>query len=107
MYLCIGAGKPVNLRNDRNRAVPIDPDLVPSAEEAGDSYEALGGRLTQFPSFGIDPLHQTAELVRLRDQQFTDTINIREAKAEVMNGTDRLFREAIQTFMHITRRLLN
>ena len=88
-------------------AVPIDPDLIPSAEEAGESYEASGGRLTRFPSFGIDPLHETAELVCLRDQQFTDGVNIREAKAEVANGTDRLFREAIKAYMDITKRLLN
>ena len=49
----LGVGKPVDLRHANNRAVRINPELVASAEDAGASYEALGGRLTRFPSFGF------------------------------------------------------
>ena len=80
--------------------------MVASAEDAGASYEALGGRLTRFPSFGFDPLFHDVELIRSREQQFMERVNVQETKAKVVNGIDMPFREAIQTYMDITRRLL-
>lgn len=76
-----------------------------SAETARNSYEALGGHLTRFSSFGTDPLGHCAELVHLREQQLADPENVQEAKAEGVNESYRLYRNKITKYADITRTL--
>ena len=80
---------------------------MPTAEEAGESYEGLGGQLTWIPSFGTDPLANHGDLTEIREQQFLNQINIQDTKSQLVNGSDVLFRNALETFMHITQNLLN
>ena len=80
----LGVGKPVNTRAGNNRAVRVDPELVPTAQHAGGSYEDLGGRLTHFPSFGTDPFVNRPDLAGVREQRFLDQIDVKISKANLL-----------------------
>ncbi|CAB3986700.1 Hypothetical predicted protein [Paramuricea clavata] len=101
-----GVGKPIEVHAANNRAVQIDPQLVPTAAEAGESYEGLGGQLTLFPSFGADPLANYGDRAESREQQFLNQISIQDIMSQLVNGSDLLFRNAIELFANITRNQL-
>ena len=89
-----------------NRAVQIDPQVVQTAAEAGESYEGLGGQFTLFPSFGADPLANYGDRAESREQQFLNQISIQDIMSQLVNGSDLLFPNAIELFPNITRNQL-
>ena len=63
-----GKGKPINRRAERNRTTPVAGQLVPEANTAALNYEEIGGQLTWFPSFGVDPLADSLETQQRRNE---------------------------------------
>ena len=52
----------MHLRSGNFLGQRVLPSQVPTSVEAVTAYENQGGKLTLFPSFGIDPLAENAEL---------------------------------------------
>ena len=50
-----GVGTPVQLRSNNLQGQNMPATQIPTSQEAVAAYENLGGRLTVFPSFGLDP----------------------------------------------------
>ena len=101
--LNLGKGKPRDLRAGCNHASRIFPQMVPDTPDAASNYEAMGGQLTTFSSFGQDPL---AGFQRQRDELFHRQCDASYVFGNVVNGHDEPFREAIKNFSGITRGLI-
>ena len=102
-----GKGKPIDLRAQRNRATQVAPHLVPDVLAAADNYEAMGGQLTRFPAFGVDPLTGNSEHQRTRDALFETQFDVAAVFGSIVNGQDLPFRLAIQQFSSISRNMAN
>jgi len=59
-------GIPNVLMDRENRTAKVDPAMIPSVQDAVQQYESLGGTLTTFSPFGIDPLESNAHLRQMR-----------------------------------------
>jgi len=75
--------------------------VVPNTHDAAANYEAMGGQLTTFPSFGQDPLAGYPLHKRQRDESFHRTFDAAHVFCH-----DEPFREAIENFCRITREVM-
>ena len=66
----VNKGIPIHRMESNNGAIEIDPAFLPEPESAVEEYEATGGQLTIFNSFGEDPLRNSSDLVRQRESNF-------------------------------------
>ena len=88
------------------RLTPLDPQTVPTTEEAIAMYEAAGGHLTRNSAFGEDPLHDNAPLIYERERLFAQTNPVFSfIQARLANGDPTFYEAAINSFIDITRRL--
>ena len=71
----VGVGTLVQLRSVNFQGWRILPSQVPTAMEAVAAYENLGGTLTVFPTFGVDPLAHHSKLQAAREQRFHHETN--------------------------------
>ena len=55
-----------------NQTVTIDPLLVPDSQLALQQFQSHGGHITEFSSFGHDPLEGNLELFRQRESKFLE-----------------------------------
>ena len=69
--------------------------------EAVTAYENVGGTLTVFPTFGVDPLADNSELQAAREQHFSY-----ETYDGDLNGNSSSFEQAIQRYANITIQLV-
>ena len=53
-----------------NQTARIEHQLISTPEDAIRQYEAAGGHITNFNSFGIDPIANDDHLIRQRNTQF-------------------------------------
>ena len=107
MFL-IGRGVPLDIYRRTNRLTPIDQNNVPHAEEAVAIYETTyNGTLTEEPRFGQDPLENSRDLCNQRDTIWHQQFKIDQIFYQVVNGSCNEFRNAILTFIEITRNLSN
>jgi len=67
--------------------------MVPNTEEAVSAYQSEGGRLTLFPSFGVDPLADDARLQRRRE--FINECDFPRIFSELVNGNYVRFYDCI------------
>lgn len=89
-----------------NGAVLIDPALLPEPEKAVEEYEATGGQLTIFNSFGEDPLRHDCDLVIQRETQFYQQYpDFTQFFYTVANGDHFLFREGLLFLIGISKQL--
>ncbi|XP_078384557.1 uncharacterized protein LOC144666976 [Oculina patagonica] len=101
-----GVGTPVHLRNGNFQGQRVLANQIPTSMEAVTAYENLGGTLTVFPTFGIDPLAENAELQATREQRFSNETNEEAIFGELVNGNSTSFEQAIQRYANITIQLL-
>lgn len=104
--LNLGKEKPRDLRASCNHASRVFPQMVPHTPDGASNYEAMGGQLTTFSSFGQDPLAGFPLLQRQRDELFHRQFDASYVFGNVVNGHDEPFREAIENFSGITRGLI-
>jgi hypothetical protein len=63
----------------------------------------MGGQLTWFPLFGVDPLVGNPEGQQRRDEIFHEYFDVAAVFGSVVNGVDEPFRQAINRYFVITR----
>jgi len=89
-----------------NQAIPINPSIIPEANDAVQQFQSAGGQLTIFNSFGEDPLLSNPALVTQREMEFLRYhANFSEIFYTLVNGDYTLFREGIICFMDISKHL--
>lgn len=93
----------VKMQQD-NRAAKVSPSIIPSPEEAVTSYQCSGGRLTLLSAFGDDPLSPSLDAIR--QQEFSRRCpSFQPVFHAAVNGDECPFRDGLQHFISITRRL--
>ena len=87
-----------------NYARQLPGTTIRNIQQAVDSYEATGGRLADAADFGIDPLRDSEELIKMRREQlFAAAIpSIDSVFHRVVNGHLDVFKDAIVAFVDIT-----
>ena len=86
-----------------NQVARIDPQELPSPEEALRLYEEAGGNLTHFSRFGEDPLRNDNTHLQQRSSEFHQRYPAFEPIFyKLVNSDDSLFREALLFFIHLT-----
>ena len=70
-------------------------------------YEQLGGKITRFPIFGIDPLATNSQLQHEREQRFNDEMNLELIYGKLVNRQDAPFCTAVMKYLNITTELFN
>ena len=99
-------GIPNYLMESNNQTAKLDPHLIPTPEEAMRQYEAAGGCITHFSSFGVDPIANDDLLIQERSNQFQRRYpTVEPLFHQLVNGDDRPFCDAIHFFIHITQML--
>ena len=102
-----GRGKPINRRAQNNRTTQVPPHFVPDVATTVTSYEATGGQLTRFPSFGTDPLAGNPERQQRRDENFEAQFDVARVFGSIVNGVDAPYRSAIYRFSTISRDMVH
>ena len=101
----IGKGVPLVLSQQRY-TTQIQASVVPITDTAVLDYEQQGGSLTRFSQFGIDPLRERQDLVRLRDEHFDVDIGSYESVfTDAVSGSGDLVERALLHFLMLTQRL--
>ena len=95
----------MHLRNDNFQGQRVLVNQVPTNMEAVTAYENLGGSLTAFPTFGIDPLAKNAELQATREQRFSHETNVDTIFGDLVNSNSTSFKQAIQRYANIAIQL--
>lgn len=85
-----------------NRCKKVNPNLLPSTEEAIQQYD---GVISQPCSFGIDPLQQYTAKKTIRYDSFCSKYSFKMLFCEVSNGCDSTFISALKYLIDITYRL--
>ena len=97
-------GKPNEIMERDNRVKVLAPGSLPTADQAVQSYELSGGRLSDPSMFGSDPLHGEKQEIRNRafHQKFP---SFRLIFSSLVNGDNQPFKQALSFFIDVTRRL--
>lgn len=102
---CPSRGTPNYLMELNNQIAKIEPQLIPTPENALMQYEAAGGRITHFNSFGIDPLIDDL-LIEEQNTQFQRRYpTVDTLFHQLVNSDDRPFRDAFCFFIQVTQML--
>ena len=67
---CPSRGTPNQLMVSNNQVALVNPQIIPSPEEAVNKYEEAGGHITHFSGFGLDPLANDYSLFYCREIEF-------------------------------------
>ena len=87
-----------------NQAARINPQLIPSPEDAMRQFEEAGGHITHFSGFGEDPLASNSIQLQQRKIRFHQRYPTFDVFFHtVVNGDDNLFREGLLFFIHLTQ----
>lgn len=95
----------MQLRRNNFHGKKILAARVPTSQEAVIAYENLGGRLTVFPTFGVDPLSDNSELQVLREQRLGHQTSMETIFGDLVNGNSTSFERAILRFGNLTTQL--
>lgn len=76
---------------------------IPSTDDAFQQFSSMGGRLTIFSPFGIDPLEENPNLTAQRDAQFSSSVpSFAIIFHAIVNGDDGLFQDGLKMFIQLT-----
>ena len=73
-------------------------NVCEQANTAAHNYEKMGGQLTWFPSFGVDPIADSLETQQQRNEFFMANFDVAAVFSSVVNGVPEPFRQAIHHF---------
>lgn len=91
-----------------NHTARIDPQLIPSPEEAVRQYQQAGGHITRFSEFGKDPLVMHTTLSHQHEAEFHQRYpNFKLFFHKLVNGDDSVFRAGLLFLIQITQTLTN
>ena len=102
-------GIPNDLQLQACGTVPILPAELPLPSDAVTQYREQGGRLRDPSAFGTDPLQDSAELRREREQQWIARcgMDVDEMFSAIINGRNSALETAVLTFIEITSDIMN
>jgi hypothetical protein len=81
----------------------LDPEVVPSVDEAVQMYLHAGGTITPESTFGVDPLANYDNLIRRREQLFSQNIgSFTNIFNNVISGDGTLMETALFFFFNTT-----
>ena len=104
---CPSRGTPNHLMLSNNQVARIDPQLIPSAEDAVRQYSATGGHLTEFSVFGEDPFRNNVSLVQQREAEFHHRFPQFDVFFhKLVNGDDKEFCDGLLYLIQITQNLM-
>ena len=97
---------PNDLMRKNDRAVRVEPRLVPEPRDAVQEFESLGGHLTLFSPFGEDPLKDRVDLISQRDAEyFAQYPDFGPIFHSLVNGDCNLFRSSLLLLIQVSKRL--
>lgn len=108
MLVTIGAhrGIPNEMMRRDNRAVAINPQLLPEPDDAVIQFEANGGRLTVFNGFGTDPLEGRSDLINHREAIFKNRYpNFEPFFSRTVNGDNSIFTNGLLYLLRVSSQL--
>ena len=80
--------------------------VLPPGNVARQQYIDQGGSITQFGTFGVDPLRNRVDLVMRRDALFgTQNPSFDNVFSNVISGNGNLLQDSIVNFISVTERL--
>lgn len=98
-----GKGIPLQMSCTNSRAVRVNVNQVPTAEQAVQMYQ---GNLNLAPSFGVDPLEQEPAKKEARERQFIKYFSSYESMFHgIVNENPTLFRNALLYYLRLTLHL--
>jgi len=105
---CPSRGTPNHLMALNNHTARIDPQLIPSPEEAVRQYQQAGGHITHFSEFGKDLLATHTTLSHQREAEFHQRYpNFELFSHKLVNDDDSVFRAGLLFLIQITQTLTN
>ena len=97
-----GKGVPLERRRLKNRAVAINPNIVPTVQ----AVQMYSGTLTTEQTFGIDPLEQQLARKDIRKTEFKSHFSRFDVIFQaIANGKYVFFRDAISYYIQLTKHL--
>ena len=88
------------------QAKGVPPSVVPSKNEAVTAFQAAGGHLTLFSTYGEDPLAADPQKYLMRTQAFESRYpDLSRIFSDLVNGEESLFRSALLFYIDITTRM--
>lgn len=94
---------PLEKMTETNRAVQLDPHLVPTTAEVVQMYEERGGRLNTDPSIGYDPIARYDHLMESREYLFmSQNPSFESIFSDVIHERIDTLVNAIKSFIQIT-----
>lgn len=89
-----------------NRAVAVNPSVLPEPVNAVRQMESQGSHLTNFSPFGRDPLEGHATLIQLRDDTFKARFpDFNNFFHTTVNGDFSSFRIGLLFIIEVSKRL--
>lgn len=89
-----------------NQTVTIDPLLVPDSQLALKQFQSHGGHITEFSSFGHDPLEGNLELFRQRESKFLERYSdFGPFFHKIVNGDYSFFHDGLLYFIDVSKQL--
>ena len=102
----ISRGSPNERMVKDNRVKRIDRSLLPTPNEIVQQYRQSGGHITEFCSFGSDPIANNLNKCIVRNTSFSQCYPSFDAIFhQLVNGNETLFREGLLYYIDITYRL--
>ena len=102
-------GIPNDLQLQAYGTVPVLPAEIPLPSDAVTQYRDQGGRLRDPAAYGADPLENSADLCRERQQQWITRcgMDVDEMFSAIITGSDSALETAVLNFIEITSDLMN
>ena len=106
VYNNAGGGNPNDRALQRMGVTPIPIGVLPCGDVARKQYIDQGGSITQFGTFGVDPLRNRADLVIRRDALFEmQNPSFDTVFSNVVSGNGNLLQDCILKFISVTDNL--
>lgn len=89
-----------------NQTVAIDSLLVPDPQVALQQFWSHGGHITEFSSFGYDPLEGNSEFFAQRESRFLEQYSdFGPFFHRIVNGDYSFFRDGLLYFIDMSKQL--
>ena len=110
MILCVnvhaGGGNPNDRALQRMGVTPVPVGVLPHGDVARQQYIDQEGSITQFGTFGVDPLRNRADLVIRRDALFeVQNPSFDVVFSNIVCGNGNLLQDCILNFISVTNSL--
>lgn len=100
-------GIPNVLMSNNNQVAPLNPSVIPSADDSLELFRSCGGEITVFNTFGQDPLELRPDLIAERKELFFQLHpNFDQIFHLTVNGNYLPFKTGLLDFITISKQLV-